>query len=280
MSHARVWSLLDQFLDGELDPEARWAVASHLDDCPTCAAELARRARARAALRPKLAAIAAPPNLRGRILANLAAASEPPVAADPPVLRALPKPEPAPAPAGGPRRPFRLAWASALVAAVFAVAIVTAGWFGLPGRGNDQMAVMTNDLAVQHQTFAHDETLLDVRGTDAQISTWLDKELKFPVRTPALPGYELAGARLVTIGAAPAAQLVYERPVSGGPAQYVSLVLFDPNGGGGPSLATFTGQRDDMSIVGWQAPDCRAALVAELPPAETMTLAKTVWNEV
>jgi anti-sigma factor RsiW len=139
---------------------------------------------------------------------------------------------------------------------------------------------MTNDLAAQHQTFAHDETLLDVRGTGAQISTWLEKELGFPVRTPALPGYELAGARLVTIGSAPAAQLVYERPVSGGPSQYASLVLFDPNGSAATSLETFTGQRDGMSVVGWQAPDCRAALVAELPPAETMALAKAVWNEV
>ncbi|HET7092866.1 MAG TPA: hypothetical protein VFI22_05290, partial [Thermomicrobiales bacterium] len=174
----------------------------------------------------------------------------------------------------------RLAWASALVAAVFAVAIVTAGWFGLNARNSDPMAPMANDLAAQHQMFAHDETLLDVRGTDAQVSAWLDKELGFPVRTPALPGYELAGGRLVTIGSAPAAQLVYERPVSGGPAEYASLVLFDPKGNSASSLETFSRQHDGMSIVGWQAPDCRAALVAELPPDETMTLAKAVWNQV
>ncbi|HEU0114694.1 MAG TPA: zf-HC2 domain-containing protein [Thermomicrobiales bacterium] len=278
MSHARVWSLLDQFLDGELDPEARWAAARHLDDCPECAAELARRARLRATLRPKLAAIAPPPGLRGRILASLAEEPETPTGAAPPVLRALPKPDPAPA--GGARPPFRLAWASALVAAVFAVAIVTAGWFGLNARGADPMAAMTSDLAAQHQLFAHDETLLDVRGTHAQISTWLNKMTGFPVKTPDLPGYQLAGARLVTIGSAPAAQLVYERAGGSGPAQYASLVLFDPKSGAGSSLETFSRQQDGMSIVGWQAPDCRAALVAELPPAETMTLAKAIWNQV
>jgi hypothetical protein len=57
-------------------------------------------------------------------------------------------------------------------------------------------------------------------------------------------------------------------------------VLFDPRGSASSTLQTFTRQDDGMSIVGWQAPDCRAAVVAELPPAETMALAKAVWNQV
>jgi anti-sigma factor (TIGR02949 family) len=270
--------LLDRFLDGELDPDARWAVASHLDDCPDCAAELASRARLRAALRPKLASVTAPPDLRRRIVAELAATPDPPrLVADPP---ADPAPVPAPTPlAAGGRRPMRLALAAALVAAVFALAIVTAGWLGQNARP-DPMVAMASDLAAQHHTFAHDETLLDVRGSDAQVAAWLDKELGFQVRTPALPGYELAGARLVTIGSAPAAQIVYERPETNGPSAYASLVLFDPNGNAGPTLDTYAAQEDGMSVVAWQAPNCRAALVAELPPGETMTLAKAVWNDV
>jgi anti-sigma factor RsiW len=142
------------------------------------------------------------------------------------------------------------------------------------------MTAMASDLAAQHQMFAHDETLLDVRANDPQMSAWLGKMLGFPVRAPTMPGYQLAGARLVTIGSAPAAQLVYERDVAGGPSEYASLVLFDPRGGASSTLQTFTRQDDGMSIVGWQAPDCRAAVVAELPPAETMALAKAVWNQV
>ena len=52
------------------------------------------------------------------------------------------------------------------------------------------------------------------------------------------------------------------------------------HGNGGPTLDTYAAQEDGMSVVAWQAPNCRAALVAELPPAETMTLAKAVWNDV
>src|SRR4051794_23126277 len=59
------------YLDGELQEGRRWAVATHLAICSTCCKRLARAAELKAALRQQLGREAAPPALRGAVVAHI-----------------------------------------------------------------------------------------------------------------------------------------------------------------------------------------------------------------
>src|SRR5829696_10129651 len=73
MTHRDVWAMLDQFLDGALAADARWAVAAHLDECAVCGTQVATQARLRGMVRERLAAVEPPPGLRGRLSSALTA---------------------------------------------------------------------------------------------------------------------------------------------------------------------------------------------------------------
>src|SRR5215204_581853 len=73
MTHRDAWVLLDEFLDGALAADARWAVAAHLDECAVCRTQVATQARLRGMVRERLAAVEPPPGLRGRLSSALAA---------------------------------------------------------------------------------------------------------------------------------------------------------------------------------------------------------------
>lgn len=45
MEHAQAWERLDEWLDGELPPEASAELSRHLDACPACQREAAARRR-------------------------------------------------------------------------------------------------------------------------------------------------------------------------------------------------------------------------------------------
>ena len=215
---------------------------------PTCA-----RARLRATLRPKLAAISAPPDLRGRIRASLAVETAPPAASNPPVLRALPRPEPAPAPAASPAG--------------------RSGWRGRrrwsrrsspspssPRAGSDCRAQQRfnggheNDLAAQHQTFAHDERCSTSGARTPRFRRGSKRNSGFPC-APSAP--RRRARRRATR---------HDRLGAGGPTRLrasrqrrsisicVARSCVDPYGSAATSLETFTGQRDGMSVVGWQPP--------------------------
>ncbi|MBL8174667.1 MAG: zf-HC2 domain-containing protein [Bryobacterales bacterium] len=65
--------LLDSYLSNELLVETTHDVMRHLDGCASCRFELDERMRVRAGLRKAVGSVAAPPELRGRILTALEA---------------------------------------------------------------------------------------------------------------------------------------------------------------------------------------------------------------
>src|SRR5215217_7248618 len=73
MTHRDAWALLDEFLDGALAADARWAVAAHLDECAMCRTQVATQARLRGLVRERLMAVAPPAGLSGRLSSALAA---------------------------------------------------------------------------------------------------------------------------------------------------------------------------------------------------------------
>src|SRR5215217_4594569 len=72
MTHHDAWDLLDEFLDGSLAADARWAVAAHLDECPVCRTQVATQARLRGLVRERLTAIESPSGLSARLTSALA----------------------------------------------------------------------------------------------------------------------------------------------------------------------------------------------------------------
>ena len=97
MTHHDAWELLDEFLDGALAADARWAVAAHLEECAVCRTQVATQARLRGLVRERLTAIEPPPGLTTRLASALA------TEAMSPTRRCLATAVTAPRPMGGTR---------------------------------------------------------------------------------------------------------------------------------------------------------------------------------
>jgi anti-sigma factor RsiW len=249
--------LLDQFLDGALPADARWAVAAHLDDCAICRAQVARQARLRGVVRQRLSALEAPPGLNGRIRSALAAEATAPQPASrmAPVL-------------------FSLRIAAVLIPALLGLWLLAR--VALPLADAPAPSRLQRELAVTHMLFAHDESLLDVTGDAATVGAWFRDTAGLDVAAPDLSGFALVGGRLVTLDGEAAAQLVYERHPGD---VYLSLlpiaVAQDPDGherspAGGTAVGSDQGAT--MVLTGL-ADGTRVALVSTIPEAELQRLA-------
>jgi anti-sigma factor RsiW len=109
------------------------------------------------------------------------------------------------------------------------------------------------------------------------IAAWFTGRVPFPVTVPEVPGYELQGARLVTIDGLAAAQVVYEDEES---RQYASLISFEAPT---RTLAEMTssgafasGMKNGIAVVVWSEGDLRHALAVESSSTEALGLAKAV----
>lgn len=257
MNHNDAWALLEEYLDGSLPAAARWAVTAHLDECQVCRKQVARDARLRGVVRDRLAAVEPSPGLNARLRAALAT-------------------EAGPAP-----RPTPLSWSPsfALRFATLVGPALVALW--LLARVTAPVAVsasdMAADLAMTHALFAHDETLFDVAGDAAAVTAWFHAKAGLAVATPALPDFEVAGGRLVTVDGKPVAQVIYEAEPEG---TYVSLLHLPdrhPEVTREPGSRSFTVDHEGpTTVVMWQNGEGRWALVAALPETELRPLAETI----
>ncbi len=64
---AAVLELLDDYLDGELQPRDMRRIHAHLAECDACAAEFRRARREVDAVRERLRQVSVPPDLRARL---------------------------------------------------------------------------------------------------------------------------------------------------------------------------------------------------------------------
>src|SRR5829696_730663 len=252
MTHRDVWEMLDQFLDGALAADARWAVAAHLDECAVCRAQVATQARLRGMVRERLTVVAPPPGLRGRLSSALAAEAVAPRAD-----------------ARGPQSTFPIRLVVLLGPALAALWLVVALAVPAVRSGAD----LTRELAATHRLFAHDESLLDIAGDAATVSTWFRDTAGLQVSAPELDTYTLVGARLISLKGRPVAQLVYE----GKPDEvYLSLVQFTDNGIDPNPMGLRNGfalsQEGPMSLVTWIAGEDRVVLIAAVPMDELRRL--------
>jgi len=255
MTHHDAWQQLDEFLDGALPADARWAVAAHLDECAVCRTQVATQARLRGLVRERLTAIEPPPGLTTRLTSALATEAISPNAD---TVR--------------PRSPLPLRWVALAGPALAALLLVIA--FAVPAARAE--ADLTRELVATHTLFAHDESLLDVAGDAAAVTAWFRQAAGLQISAPQLDGYTLVGGRLIALDGQPAAQLVYEgRPEDA----YLSLLRFPHDGlyAGPISLHMHDGvalhQAGPMSIATWVSGEERVALIGTGSPDELRRLA-------
>lgn len=254
MNHSEAWPLLDEFLDGALGAETRWAVAAHLDECPTCRAQVSQQARLRQAVRGQV--LATPiPDLEARLRAAI---EQEAVGAPRPVSMA---------------RVVPLAPRIAAVVGPALAAILLLLMVASPVTGETTAAA---DLSAAHFLFAQDESLFDVTGDAPVVARWFQDKAGLAVAVPDLADWTLSGGRLIVINGRPAAQLIYEAE----PDTYLSVLRYPAPAApgifhwdmGNPIVMREQG----AGVISWTDGDTGTAIVAALPDQELRQLAETI----
>jgi anti-sigma factor RsiW len=237
--------LLHAALDGELDAAGMIAIERRLAADPALAAEYARLAALRDAVRTRLPRARAPNSPRARVIAAAQA--------------------PSPTPLVAPRRVWRLDARYASLAASLAVGVaIGAGAFGL-------MAPQSADNDVQQAIVAGfvrgrlSGQPVDVATSDRHtVKPWLAGKIAGATTVVDLKadGFPLVGGRIDVIGETPVPTLVYQRR-----EHQIALSEMpgsDARTASAPRLST----RGGYNLVEWEDGGRLYAGVSDLPPAE------------
>ena len=198
MDHKQVQSLAGAWLDGELPPETRAEVDTHLAGCAECHAAIEAERDFIARLKSTASYHPAPAGLAARLSDALRA--EAAMSAGGTVVAMKPKPR---------RENY---WRPTALAASFVLAVLLsggAGYFGsLPASGD----VITQEIVDSHVRSLLANHLTDVTSTDQHtVKPWFNGHLDTapPVHDFAAEGFPLIGGRLDYIDHRPVAAMVY-----------------------------------------------------------------------
>ena len=204
-------SLIDGYLDGELDPLTSRKVEQHMRQCAGCEQAYRVHTAVAQAIAGKLPYHKAPADLRWTIQRSLREA----VGAKITELSTQDR-QPSDGWAGTRRQPrlLELRWDwLALAAAVILVAIVGSSLLPrLRQNGSDQF--LATQLIASHVRSLMASHLTDVASSDQHtVKPWLDAKLDFaaPVVDLTAEGFPLIGGRLDYLDSHPVAALVYQR---------------------------------------------------------------------
>lgn len=241
---------LNAYVDGELDAEARGAVAAWLENHPEDRAKIAAYQAQNAALH----------GLFDDVLTEPLPVEMAQTLAERPARAGLP------------------VWAQA-AAAVALVMMGAAGGWGL--RGGSAMRADT-PAYVQRAVGAHlvyaVEVLhpVEVRADQQDhLVGWLSKRLGAPLKAPFLGdlGYTLVGGRLLEEDAKPAAQFMYED------AKGRRVTVYLRHGDGKNTAFKFYGGKDASAFY-WVDGPFSYALTGDMPRDELMDIAHMVYGEI
>jgi anti-sigma factor RsiW len=186
MDCERIATLLNAYVDGELDLSSTLTLESHLAGCRACRQKHERLTALTADLRNGLERHAAPADLRERVTLLLAA---------------------------GPGRQWNRRQLFALAASVAAVAVVsgaTSYWLAPHGEGEDQK--LAEEVVASHIRSLMAGHLTDIASADQHtIKPWFDGKVDVaPTVADYTPqGFSLVGGRLDYLDRRPVAALVY-----------------------------------------------------------------------
>ena len=183
-------SLLDIYLDQELDPVRNLEIEEHLQGCRGCAQSYGDRQVMRQSLKTESLYFKAPPELERRIQRSLRQAAK----------------------AEAPAQWFSGSWFR--IAAPMAVAALVVLMLVPHFSGPSPDELLTQQVIASHIRSLMVDHLADVPSTDEHtVKPWFNGKLDFspPVSDLANQGFPLIGGRLDYLNSRPVAALIYQR---------------------------------------------------------------------
>jgi anti-sigma factor RsiW len=237
-------TLVDAYIDGELDPAGKLEIERHLEECARCASGYAEHGTLKRAVGAGELRFKAPPELQQRIRFALRAEAK--------------NEKPAPT---VPRRWFNAAAALAIAA----LALLFVLPFVQNRRADDLVA---REVLAGHIRSLMADHLADVASSDQHtVKPWFDGRLDSapPVRDLTTDGFPLVGGRLDYLDGKPAAALVYRHR-----KHLINLFVgpADASGSGADSTTT----RKGYNVRHWVAGDMSFWLVSDLEMTELAAL--------
>lgn len=246
MNHLRAESLLQAYVDGQLNPVRRFFMRRHVARCASCLAEMEALHAIRDALRTNLTFHRAPPALVMRIGSALPREASP-------VAR---------------WRSPRLGFAgSALAGGIVGVAL-TAAVIRTPPQADPLAA----DSVASHARSMMADHLTDVATSDQHtVKPWLSARLDLSpvVKDLATDGYPLVGGQLDYIDGHRAAALVYRRD-----QHLINLFAFVSNNHADAPPTQQT--RDGFNVVQWRKGGLSYVAVSDVEPSQLARFARLV----
>jgi anti-sigma factor RsiW len=237
-SHAQ--SLLDTYLDQELDPVRNLEIEEHLHGCAGCTQNYGDRQMIRQSLKTESLYFKAPRELEKRIQRSLRQAAK----------------------AEAPAAWFAGSWLkmAAPLAVAALVVLMILPYFG--GRSSDEL--LTREVVASHIRSLMVNHLADVPSTDEHtVKPWFNGKLDFspPVADPAKEGFPLIGGRLDYLNNRPVAALVYQRE------KHIINVFVWP-ASDGRQLAQTTKSQQGYNVIRWTGSGMNFWVVSDLEASQ------------
>jgi anti-sigma factor RsiW len=232
-------SLIEPYIDGELDAAQKADVERHLNECPNCELVHRRLSGLGTDLRTLAPRYEASDLLRARVLSGVRKAA-----------------------ATKPRRAF-IPWPSGAWAIAATVLLaVSAGWNVMLLRSQrNPAAEVAQEIVSSHVRSLIGDHLLDVPSTDQHnVKPWFNGKLDYApdVKDFAAAGFPLIGGRVDYIGHRPVAALVYKR------RQHAINLFVWPSGGPLSMPEAASG----FHLVAWTAAGMNYCAISDLNPPE------------
>ncbi|MGE5851761.1 MAG: anti-sigma factor family protein [Deltaproteobacteria bacterium] len=233
-SHAQ--SLLDIYLDQELDPVRNVEIEEHLHGCAACAQDYGDRQMIRQSLKTESLYFKAPPELEKRIQRSLRQAAK----------------------AEAPVRWLSGSWfkMAAPLALAALVVLMIVPYFA--GPSSDEL--LTQEVVASHIRSLMPNHLADVPSTDEHtVKPWFNGKLDFspPVADPANEGFPLIGGRLDYLNNRPGAALIYRHD------KHIINVFVWP-ASDGRQLAQTTKSQQGYNVIRWTGSGMNFWVVSDL----------------
>jgi anti-sigma factor RsiW len=232
---------INTYLDGELREDEIQELDSHLKNCPGCAADVLARLQLRRAAQTAGHRYTPNPELRRRVQAQIAAPA---------------------------RRSSWLAWGAAV--AVLCLVCIAALVAVNRAERRSLRAQTFSELADLHVGALASPNPVDVVSSDRHtVKPWFEGKIPFAFNLPELQNTEftLLGGRLVYLGQAPAAQLIYRA----GKHQISVFVVQEERLGRGLPSDSGLQKRVSFSIETWRQEGLRYFVIGD---AEASTIGR------
>ena len=240
MDCSNAQSLLDLYLDQELDPVRNLEIEEHLHGCARCAPAYSERQLIRQSLKTESLYFKAPQDLQRRVQRALRRAAR----------------------AEAPSRWFSAPWIKIVspLAAAALVLLVLFPYFA----GPTPEEFLTQEVVAGHIRSLMVNHLADVPSTDEHtVKPWFNGKLDFspPVSDFASQGFPLIGGRLDYLDDRPVAALVYRRD-----KHVINVFVWPSEKSAKPSVPMKTQQ--GYHVIGWTGSGMNFWVVSDLEPSQ------------